>query len=243
MIPTNFDHTARALRASWIRASGIPNDLLGIRLAGTRHLWGDAVYTAAFGWLEHYYSGERPTGKGLLLVGEPGRGKTTLAAAILQEALIKAPAERLGHQPERGRGHSRPGLFVPYARHMATHQALIQADRTQSWDEKTQHLQEQVWALEGLHPDRQRCARLAVVDDLGKEHATKSDWTKDTFDLLLRTREAEGWPTIVTSNVEPRDWSALYGESMGSFMHQAFHILPMAALGRTRDMRRRVVSA
>ena len=40
--------------------------------------------------------------------------------------------------------------------------------------------------------------------------------------ILLRSRYNFGLPTIVTTNVPVNDWSEVYGDSMYSFLHEAF---------------------
>ena len=73
-----------------------------------------------------------------------------------------------------------------------------------------------------------------VLDDLGKEYRTSSNWAENTFDALLRSRFNAGFPTIVTTNVPLKSWGTVYGEAMGSFAYEAFIPIDIIAKGDRR---------
>jgi DNA replication protein DnaC len=77
--------------------------------------------------------------------------------------------------------------------------------------------------------------RVLVLDDVGKEHASLSGWQKSMLHHVLRTRYNNGLPTIVTTNVELKNWSGLYGEATESFANEAFMYLNMDNIN---DLRR-----
>lgn len=235
MIPLNYEIDRFKTRHLWVTRAGLPTDMVGTRFRGTEKLWHPEVSEIVTDWLKHFRSGERPAGRGLLLVGPPGRGKSTLAGCVLQEALLTAPYDRLGHHPDRGRAHTRPGQFAAYARIMAMQRKTFGVPPGE-WTPELRAVEDAVASISGLAPAAHHNARLAVFDDLGKEHTTDSGWAENSFDLILRTREAEGWPSIVTSNVKPDDWTETYGESMGSFLHQAFDVIRVRSASG-RDMR------
>lgn len=144
--------------------------------------------------------GSPSSGLGIMLVGEPGHGKTTLASVALQELIRTMPFES-----------TQPGLFMDYPKFLR-----YQKD---SWkdDEDDKEL-----LIQRIYGDAKNSVQLFVLDDLGKEYRTASGWAENTFDALLRSRFNAGLPTIVTTNVPMRQWGDTYGEPMGSFAYEAF---------------------
>ena len=142
--------------------------------------------------------GSPSSGLGLLLIGEPGHGKTTLASVALQE-LIRTMAI--------------PGLFMDYPKYLRMEK--------ESWaqGENKDKLRETVREIYG---DAKYSMPIFVLDDLGKEYTTQSGWSENTFDALLRSRFNAGLPTVITTNVPLNKWRAAYGEPMASFAYEAF---------------------
>lgn len=58
---------------------------------------------------------------------------------------------------------------------------------------------------------------VLVLDDVGKEHSSKSGWSATVLDQVLRYRHNEGRPTIITTNLALPKWAG-YNESMESFI-------------------------
>ena len=58
---------------------------------------------------------------------------------------------------------------------------------------------------------------VLVLDDVGKEHSSKSGWSASVLDQVLRYRHNEGRPTIITTNLALPKWAG-YNESMESFI-------------------------
>jgi DNA replication protein DnaC len=73
---------------------------------------------------------------------------------------------------------------------------------------------------------------VLLLDDVGKEHRTKSGYAENELDVLLRLRHREGRPTLITSNVPPKDWGVIYHESMGSFIQESFTMIKMVGSDR-----------
>jgi len=138
--------------------------------------------------------GSPSSGLGILLLGEPGHGKTTMASVALQ-SLIRAMQI--------------PGMFLDYPKFLRLEQ--------ESW--KDPEVKEKMREIFG---DAKHSLPLLVLDDLGKEHTTQSHWAENTFDAVLRSRFNAGLPTIITSNVSLKSWRSAYGASMESFAHEAF---------------------
>ena len=162
--------------------------------------------------------GSPQSGLGLLLVGSPGHGKTTLASTALQRLIRGISGEVLGTP---GTLPNRIGAFMDYPK-------LLRLQKAQ-WSEPDDSAQS---LLDGIYGDSDRMnnVRVFILDDLGKEYRTASKWSENQFDALLRSRFNAGLPTIVTTNVTLSDWGNVYGEAMGSFAHEAFVNIEVEAL-------------
>jgi DNA replication protein DnaC len=168
--------------------------------------------------------GSPQCGLGIMLVGEPGHGKTTLACTGLQELIRGISKDVLG-SPEKL--PPRVGGFMDYPK-------LLRLQKAQ-WSEPDEAAQLQLDSIYG-DADKMNNTRVFILDDLGKEHRTATGWAENTFDALLRSRFNAGLPTIVTTNVPLKNWGVVYGEPMGSFAHEAF--IPIAVKAPGGDRRR-----
>jgi DNA replication protein DnaC len=72
-------------------------------------------------------------------------------------------------------------------------------------------------------------ADIVVLDDVGQEYSA-SKWTESKLNEFLRVRYESARPTIVTTNIDPDSMAGVYGDSFGSFRHDAFSVFPL--LGR-----------
>ena len=156
--------------------------------------------------------GSPSSGLGLLLVGEPGQGKTTMASVALQSLIRTMPFSS-----------SIPGIFLDYPKFLRLEK--------ESWGDK-----ESKELLEQIYGDAAYSIPLFVLDDLGKEYRTQNGWSENVFDALLRSRFNAGLPTIVTTNVPITKWRVTYGEAMESFAHEAF--IPVAVESESGDRRK-----
>ena len=163
-------------------------------------------------------------GMGVMLVGEPGHGKTTLASTALQSLIRGIPEYVWGHQEISSINW---GGFMDYPK-------LLRLQKAQ-WSEPDDVAQA---LLDSIYGDSTRMnnMKVFVLDDLGKEHRTATGWAENQFDALLRSRFNAGLPTIVTTNVPFKSWGSVYGEPMGSFAHEAF--IPIAVTAPGGDRRR-----
>jgi len=176
-------------------------------------------------WVERVVNGEIIQkagdpfcGLGIMLVGNPGHGKTTLASTALQSLIRGIPGEVLGTP---GTLPNRIGAFMDYPKLLRLQKSL--------WSEENEADQLLLDSIYG-DSDRMNNVRVFVLDDLGKEYRTTSGWAENTFDALLRSRFNAGLPTIVTTNVELENWGGVYGEPMGSFALEAFVPVKVRAL-------------
>jgi DNA replication protein DnaC len=138
--------------------------------------------------------GSPSSGLGILLLGEPGHGKTTMASVALQTLI---------------RTMQIPGLFLDYPKFLRLEK--------ESWE--NDEIKERISEIYG---DAKHSLPLLVLDDLGKEHTTQTGWAENTFDAVLRSRFNAGLPTVITSNVPLKKWHSAYSASMQSFAHEAF---------------------
>ena len=176
-------------------------------------------------WVERVVNGEIIQkagdpfcGLGIMLVGNPGHGKTTLASTALQSLIRGIPGEVLGTP---GTLPNRIGAFMDHPKLLRLQKSL--------WSEENEADQLLLDSIYG-DSDRMNNVRVFVLDDLGKEYRTTSGWAENTFDALLRSRFNAGLPTIVTTNVELENWGGVYGEPMGSFALEAFVPVKVKAL-------------
>lgn len=161
------------------------------------------------------------TGVGILLDGEPGRGKTTHAVSVLNEFVRGIPdddseARKLLRVQPGVYGHNlRPIYYMTFTDFLYRKKALFNAD-----NEDRRRLQLEMDGFHGRASEDQFNVRVLVLDDLGKEYGSKYD--DYSFDDILRTRYDKGLPTIMTTNVKLEKWKTEYSDAMASFAHEAF---------------------
>jgi DNA replication protein DnaC len=214
---------------SQINAANLPERFIGLALDDLND-YADSPIELIENWIDLVLSGKvikargsSRCGLGLLLVGKPGHGKTTLASVVLQEVVRRSKPEVWGETDGLSK---KPILFVDYPKLLRIQQ--------RSWkdeDGPEAILMEQVYGDSKLDS-----IQLLVLDDLGKEHRTASGWAENTFDAVLRSRYNAGLPTIVTTNVPLKNWGEVYGEAMESFAHEAF--LPINVVSTEGDRRK-----
>lgn len=214
-------------RRTWLQIASIPNQYLGWTLDDCQ----DAPETGLKrirAWIELVARGDiirasgRPSsGKGLLITGSPGHGKTTVAVAAIQEMIKTFSMENFAS--ETGAVLVRPVYFTTFA------ELLNLKGRTMEDNQNTEDNQILSGML-GEAKDDAYNVRVLVIDDLGKEHTTASGWQKNMFHHVLRTRHSKGLPTIVTTNYALQLWESIYGASTASFAKEAFAEIPWITL-------------
>ena len=218
----DFDKKVR--RRAWLQTAGIPKNRFGWTLADCT----DAPETALEPirtWFEAVREGliiqkigDPDCGRGLLLYGAPGRGKTTLALAIIQQMMVEFPLESFA--PSENKVLIRPCYFITFNGVLDLKGKLM--------DEPTDSEEALYAGILGECRDDAYNIRVLIIDDVGKEHTSLSGWQKNMLHHVLRTRFNNGLPTIVTSNISRNDWSASYGDATGSFIKEAFLYVTVA---------------
>jgi DNA replication protein DnaC len=217
-------------RKAWVKASNINPNRLGWLLSDCTVINASDRKQIKF-WLDAVKAGDiirsagnLRCGRGLLLWGKPGHGKTTIALSILQEIMTQFPIEAF--DVKEGRVLIRPCYFITFNDILTLRGSLM--DDTE--DEKEILYQ----GILGDCPNDSYNIRVLVIDDIGQEHSSLSGWQKSMLHHVLRTRFNNGLPTIVTTNIELKNWGSLYGDATESFAHESFIYLPI----ETSDLRK-----
>jgi DNA replication protein DnaC len=206
-------------RKSWVTIANVPKARVGWELSDCTEITPADMKTVKL-WINKVKEGrviraegDSLCGLGLLLVGKPGHGKTTLSLAIIQEMIRTFDMDAF--DVEDGKTLVKPCHFTTYNDIIALKGSEISGEQT---DEEHRLF----LGMHGKCDDDAYNVRVLIVDDVGKEHVTASGWNKNLLHDLLRTRFNFGLPTIVTTNLPTEAWVAAYGEATGSFIHEAF---------------------
>lgn len=152
-------------------------------------------------------------GKGLLFSGPPGIGKTLLATIVLHAAQLPQSGFVSAFDYEKWLRNRMQ--YSDMARLASSVEDKPRAeDLLRRWDMMDERLR------------LMRVLPLLVLDDIGKEHLTASNWMPSEWHRLLRGRYMAGKPTILTTNVQVTQWGTVYGAAMASFLWEAYTVVP-----------------
>jgi hypothetical protein len=204
-------------RSSWIKNANLPGPHKGKEVSDCSDIkpsiinevlvWADAFKTGKI----FQADGSNTYGKGLYLTGKPGQGKTTLASALLQDLIRTTPLDVIPFHTLTA------AKFLTYVGLIRLQQEIMGADYESPKDSL-------MLGIFTRHKDPVSNIPLLVIDDLGKEFTSASGWQNTILDELIRTRYNNGYPTIITSNMQVEDL-AKYNSSMASFAQEAFYTI------------------
>lgn len=140
-------------------------------------------------------------GRGLWLHGTPGTGKTTMACIVAN------------HLSDLGWSTKFTTVANLYDLSLWPMSAETEEQRAE-W--------ELLYDCYDAGWDGWRCV---VLDDFGKEHKTKSRWSQDLLDSLIRDRFNSAAPTIVTTNLRVDQLGNAYNASLQDFINEAFFVV------------------
>jgi DNA replication protein DnaC len=204
--PVGVNVEAMAERLRWLDCN-IPKPLLGLGIEsldplkdprlGPRHVadWVlDLPRTQAKN-ASGFPKNRQEFGRGLILVGSPGTGKTTALCAAL--TTVRHFYFKTVYFT----------TFADYLRARQTEASVRVTDEARDAASKVLHLT--------------TTADVVGLDDVGHEYSSGSGFGESILGELTRRRYNEGLPTIITTNLGADEWQAKYGDASTSFIRQA----------------------
>lgn len=199
------------LRWKYVKSAAIPSRFLDFKF---EDLTGRDLVDAC-SLLVQQCKQESDDGMGVILWGQPGRGKSRAAALTLREILMTASHDWFGKKVLEP--------FPPLPGYYLSYPELIRLQKkTFGRDEVAERASELLDRLYCSSFDAWDNTKVLVLDDVGKEHDGGSGFTSNVLHDLLRSRFDKSAPTIITTNLSPSRWATEYGEAMGSFIKEAF---------------------
>ena len=213
-------------RRAWLQSAHIPRARIGWELSDCIDLTKGDLNTVNL-WMKKVSAGkviradgQKICGNGLLIVGKPGHGKTTLALSIIQDMMRNNSPESFSLTT--GKVLARPCYFATFNDIIEIKGELIGSPNDE--------LERLFLGMHGECDDDAYNIRVLVIDDVGKEHSSGSGWQRTMLHHILRTRFNNGLPTIVTTNLPVEAWDSAYGDATGSFLQEAFTTIELESI-------------
>lgn len=161
----------------------------------------------ALGWAKDWISGTIERSQGLVLVGDPGTGKTAIACALAGEAIDLGLDVGFTTAANLREGLTRQIEIMDLIRRLPN----LDEDDDLLLEHTTRHDTYFEYAHE---------APLLVLDDLGRERSSnRTQFIEGQIDNLIRNRGDNALATIVTTNLTKTERVSRYGEAMESYLH------------------------
>lgn len=89
--------------------------------------------------------------------------------------------------------------------------------------------------------ERIEAVRFLVIDDLGKEHRAASGFAENKFGALLRSRVRSNKTTVITTNMDPKEFGKTYGESTSQLAKECFYPVKLDGVNMRDKASERIV--
>lgn len=152
-------------------------------------------------------------GVGLILHGPSGTRKTTMAAALLLRLVRMQIPNTDPFGKNRSYHGAAMGRFVDWQEASELFRSAV-SDREA--EAEAAEIRRAMWpAGDPLHR-----ADFLVIDDISRERTT--EFNVGELQRILRRRRSHGYPTIITTNVAPEKWRAVYGDVFATYAQRSF---------------------
>lgn len=154
-------------------------------------------------------------GKGLIFYGPSGKGKTVAAATVLLRVI------RMGieNADPTGRNWSWFGWCMGAFEDWQDASDMMRRGSSRSEENPAQESEAMNQRMLAMGPMENR-GDFLVIDDISRERRT--EFNSGELHRVLRHRENYGYPTILTTNHPPKDWTLVYDEALAGFLDRAF---------------------
>lgn len=160
-------------------------------------------------------------GRGFILSGDTGGGKTSASIYIIKELCIRNYKEKRKE---------------PFTMYFMDTLSLLEMIK-ETWDNDNPNKYEAKKTLDYLSD-----VDLLVLDDLGAEYAKTMDWLVSILLKIIKGRSNNNLPTIITTNLNPKELSEKFSEKgygrLASVLTEKFDILVLEGFKDVRTKRK-----
>ena len=182
-------------------------------------------------WLDNLDYIHRPTmeqvrekphlgGVGLVLYGDGGTGKTTMALQIMLEVIRSNRLHWIDDSKKSRILVSMLGTYVDWQDLSAMLRKEAGGEDSREWRLLEYLLEGEPYLGEHQRNGPYRGGGVVLIDDISRERQT--EFNQDRLHSILRKRNTEAFLTILTTNFSPDQWADVYGPVLGAYMKRAF---------------------